>query len=89
MRSSFVNSLPPSLSDQLYVMTASRERTTRAAGAGRPLPLSAALLLARSFALVALAAVALLVALAAWFAVRAALAVDPVVATERVWLQYG
>ncbi|GAA5968086.1 hypothetical protein JCM8115_000026, partial [Rhodotorula mucilaginosa] len=70
-------------------MTASRERTTRAAGAGRPLPLSAALLLARSFALVALAAVALLVALAAWFAVRAALAVDPVVATERVWLQYG
>ncbi|TKA50183.1 hypothetical protein B0A53_06414 [Rhodotorula sp. CCFEE 5036] len=70
-------------------MTALRERTTRAAGAGRPLPLSAALLLARSFALVALAAVALLVALAAWFAVRAALAVDPVVATERVWLQYG
>ncbi|KWU47541.1 hypothetical protein RHOSPDRAFT_30970 [Rhodotorula sp. JG-1b] len=69
-------------------MSASRERTTRAA-AGRPLPLSAALLVARSFALVALAAVALVVALAAWLAVRAALAADPVVRTERVWLQYG
>lgn len=72
-------------------MSPSKERPPEeaAAAAGRPLPLSAALLVARSFALVALAAVALLVALAAWFAVRAALAVDPLVGTERVWLQYG
>lgn len=72
-------------------MAARRERTgLRAADADRrPLPLSVALVVARSFALAGLATVAVAVAFAAWFLVKAALRVDPVVGTERVWLQYG
>lgn len=46
-------------------------------------------LVARSFVLAALAATALLVALAAWFGLKSALRVDPVIGRERVWLQYG
>ncbi|BGO95585.1 hypothetical protein NBRC10512_004183 [Rhodotorula toruloides] len=46
-------------------------------------------LVARSFVLAALAGTALLVALAAWFGLKAALRVDPVIGRERVWLQYG
>ncbi|BGP35333.1 hypothetical protein JCM10296v2_007169 [Rhodotorula toruloides] len=46
-------------------------------------------LVARSLVLAALAATALLVALAAWFGLKAALRVDPVIGRERVWLQYG
>ncbi|GAA5986533.1 hypothetical protein JCM10908_003788 [Rhodotorula pacifica] len=74
-------------------MATKRKRTslhpTHIEEPSRPLPLSAALLLARSVALLALALLALLVALAAWFIVKATLRVDPVVGTERVWLQYG
>ncbi|GAA5866425.1 hypothetical protein JCM3774_004679 [Rhodotorula dairenensis] len=58
-------------------------------GDDRALPLSVALVVARTFALVGLATFALVVALAAWFLVKAALRVDPVVGQERVWLQYG
>ncbi|KAK4330560.1 Adipose-regulatory protein, Seipin family protein [Rhodotorula toruloides] len=46
-------------------------------------------LVARSFVLAALAATALLVALAAWFGLKSALRVDPVIGRERIWLQYG
>ncbi|GAA5963335.1 hypothetical protein JCM21900_002042 [Sporobolomyces salmonicolor] len=43
----------------------------------------------RSFALASLVLSSVAVALVAWFSLRSALRVDPLVGRERVWLQYG
>ncbi|GAA5919235.1 hypothetical protein JCM1841_006511 [Sporobolomyces salmonicolor] len=43
----------------------------------------------RSFALASLVLSSVAVALVAWFSLRSALSVDPLVGRERVWLQYG
>ncbi|GAA5875889.1 hypothetical protein JCM1840_002965 [Sporobolomyces johnsonii] len=43
----------------------------------------------RSFALASLVLSSVAVALVAWFSLRSALSVDPLLGRERVWLQYG
>ncbi|BGP27616.1 adipose-regulatory protein, Seipin family protein [Rhodotorula toruloides] len=80
-----MSTLPPRRersSGRVRLRTSSAESSTSAL-------LFAGSVVARSLVLAALAATALLVALAAWFGLKSALRIDPVIGRERVWLQYG
>ncbi|TNY23098.1 putative adipose-regulatory protein-domain-containing protein [Rhodotorula diobovata] len=82
----------PSLADNPEAMARPKSGSegTHAPAGTHQGPLWTALSLAvRSVALGGVASLAVVVALVAWLVLRSALAVDPVVARERLWLQYG